>query len=224
MEPPVNPIPPRWLVERIDRAGGMNRYGESNFKLAWSQSETHRAGGCWADRYIGYRRVYLANESPKPPKHGYWMLLEWDAPETFGGEGLYYFLHRDDTNGLCNIGPYPHRGRYKIAIKLIWSTIVDTEMVIEPEPLSSKVVDRILPIIMEHRRDSYEKKMQIIKADRIRAEKQMNDQIDAALKDAKRPLLTQMQIDDRARLMEKQWAAWLKNPRQYMRGMQMVGA
>jgi hypothetical protein len=218
----MKPHVPQWLTDRILRVGGLNRYGEPNYRLAWSQSETHRAGGCWADHYIGYRRVYLANEQPNPPKKGYWMLLEWDAPETFGGEGLYYFLHRDDTNGLCNIGPYPHRGRYKIALKLIWSMIVDGEMIIEAEPLSSKLVDFIIPIIVKARKDSYEKKLAQIKADKLQADRLMSSQIDAALNDAKRPLISQMQLDDRIRLMEKQWAEWLRNPRQLSRGFQMA--
>jgi hypothetical protein len=39
---------------------------------------------------------------------------------------------------------------------------------------------------------------------------------------AKRPLLLPSRIDDRIRLMEKQWSKFLKNPRKLNRGIQMI--
>lgn len=215
-------ICPKAFQDRVTRAGGMNRYGEPNFRLAWSQTETQRAGGVWGyDHYAGYREVYLANGSVYPPKHGYWMLMEWDGPETFGGEAQYFFLHRDETTGLCTLGPYPHRGRYKIAVKLIWTTFDEGEMHIDPWPLNSSIVDMIIPVIMAGRKDSVERRKQFAAAEKIRSERKIDTAIEAARKDAKRSLLPS-QIEDRIRLMEPQWVKYLKSPKRLTQGIHQV--
>jgi hypothetical protein len=219
----VNPICPKHYQDRINRAGGRNRYGEPNFKLVWSQAFTHRAGGVWPhDRYAGYREVYLANGSPYPPKHGYWLLLEWTPPEQYGSEAAYYFLHRDETTGLCSLGPYPHRGRYQVAVKLIWTSFEDNKLVIEPWSLNSTVIDRLIPVILAGRSDSHLRRREFAEAERIRAERKMDSQIDSLMNDAKRPLLLPSKVDDRIRLMEKQWANYLKNKPAIHRGVQQI--
>lgn len=219
----MNPICPKHYQDRINRAGGRNRYGEPNFKLVWSQAFTHRAGGVWPhDRYAGYREVYLANGSPYPPKHGYWLLLEWTPPEQYGSEAAYYFLHRDETTGLCSLGPYPHRGRYQVAVKLIWTSFEDNKLVIEPWSLNSTVIDRLIPVILAGRSDSHLRRREFAEAERIRAERKMDSQIDSLMNDAKRPLLLPSKVDDRIRLMEKQWANYLKNKPAIHRGVQQI--
>jgi hypothetical protein len=219
----VNPVCPKQYQDRITRAGGVNRYGDPNFKLVWSQSETHRAGGVWPhDRYAGYREVYLANGSPYPPRQGYWLLLEWTPPEQYGSEAAYYFLHRDETTGLCSLGPYPHRGRYEVAVKLIWTSFEDNRLVIEPWPLNSTVIDRIIPVILAGRSDSVQRRKEFAEAERVRTERKMESQIESLMNDAKRPLVLPSQIDDRIRLMEKQWADYLKKKPAIQRGVQQI--
>lgn len=206
-------ICPAHFQERVTRAGGLNRYGQPNFRLAWSQDEKFRAGGVWPhDHYAGYRNVYAANCAPVPPKDGYWMLMEWDGPETFGGEAMYFFLHRDETTGLCSLGPYPHKGRYKVAVKLIWTTVDDGVMTIEPWALNSRVVDMIIPVVLAGRKDSVERRRKFADAERQQTERKLSAQVEAVMKDAKRPLLLPSKIDDRIRLMEKQWVEFLRNP------------
>lgn len=219
----MNPVCPKQYQDRITRAGGVNRYGDPNFKLVWSQSETHRAGGVWPhDRYAGYREVYLANGSPYPPRQGYWLLLEWTPPEQYGSEAAYYFLHRDETTGLCSLGPYPHRGRYEVAVKLIWTSFEDNRLVIEPWPLNSTVIDRIIPVILAGRSDSVQRRKEFAEAERVRTERKMESQIESLMNDAKRPLVLPSQIDDRIRLMEKQWANYLKKKPAIQRGVQQI--
>jgi hypothetical protein len=174
------------------------------------------------DRYAGYREVYLANGSPYPPKHGYWLLLEWTPPEQYGSEAAYYFLHRDETTGLCSLGPYPHRGRYQVAVKLIWTSFEDNKLVIEPWSLNSTVIDRLIPVILAGRSDSHLRRREFAEAERIRAERKMDSQIDSLMNDAKRPLLLPSKVDDRIRLMEKQWANYLKNKPAIHRGVQQI--
>jgi|HubBroStandDraft_4_1064222.scaffolds.fasta_scaffold357299_1 hypothetical protein len=202
---------PKHFQDRITRAGGTNRYGEPHFKLVWSQSETRRAGGMWpSDGYVGYREVYVANGSPFRPSNGYWMLMEWNSPEQYNGEALYFYLHRNEYNGLCTLGPYPYRGRYEIAAKLIWTVLIDNKMIIEPWELTSTVIDRILPTVIAAKKDSFKRRMEFAEAERIQAERKQAADIDAIRNDIKRPLLLPSQIDDRVRLMEKQWSQFLK--------------
>lgn len=214
---------PERFQEQITRAGGLNRYGQPNFRLAWSQTETFRAGGVWRDdRFAGYREVYAANCTPWAPKHGYWMLMEWEAPERFGSEAIYYFLHRDESNGLSNLGPYPWRGRYQVALKLHWMSIEDGVMHFEPWPLNSLVIETIIPIVRAAKKDSLKRRRQFAEQEKLRADKKLRDQIEAVVHDSKRPLLLPSKIDDRIRLMEKQWAHWLKQPRRVHEGIQQV--
>jgi hypothetical protein len=218
-------ICPQHFQDRINRVGGLNRYGQPNFRLAWSQSETMRAGGVWPhDHFAGYREVYVANGSPRRPKQGYWMLMEWDGPETFGSEAMWFYLHRDETTGLSTLGPYPHKGRYKIAVKLIWTTVDEGALQIEPWPLNSAIIDMIIPVILAGRKDSVARRKQFAAAERAQAERKIDTAIEAVMKDAKRPMLLPSKIDDRIRLMEKQWAAYLNNPRKFEQGIRQITA
>jgi hypothetical protein len=219
----MRPACPAEYQERITRAGGLNRYGEPNFKLAWSQSETQLAGGVWPhERYVGYRELFVATWSPYQPRQGYWMLMEWTSPEQYQGETFYHFINRDEATGLCVLGPYPHRGRYQIAVKLIWTTIDDGKMIIEPWSLNSTVIDRLMPVIMAGKRDSPQRRRQFAQTQRAQAQRKLDSAIDAVMNDAKRPLLLPSQIDDRIRLMEKQWAGYLKNKPAANRGFQQL--
>lgn len=219
----MNCTVPGYMAERINRAGGLNRYGEPNFMLAWSQAEKIRSGGVWPqDHYAGYRDVYVANGSPYPPQDGYWMLMEWDPPEMFGSETLWWYLHRDETTGLAMLGPYPHKGRYKIALKLIWTSIDEGVMTIEPMALNSSLVDMIIPVVIAGRKDSPQRRKAFAVAEKAMAERRLNSSIESLMNSAKRPLLLPSQIDDRIRLMEKQWSSFLKNPRKLNRGIQMI--
>jgi hypothetical protein len=162
--------------------------------------------------------------SPRRPKQGYWMLMEWDGPETFGSEAMWFYLHRDETTGLSTLGPYPHKGRYKIAVKLIWTTVDEGALQIEPWPLNSAIIDMIIPVILAGRKDSVARRKQFAAAERAQAERKIDTAIEAVMKDAKRPMLLPSKIDDRIRLMEKQWAAYLNNPRKFEQGIRQITA
>ena len=200
---------PESYQARVTRAGGLNRYGRPNFMLAWSQSATERAGGVWPhDHYAGYREVYVANGSPYPPKKGYWMLMEWTPPEQYNGEANYFFLHRDETTGLCTLGPYPHRGRYVIAAKLIWTMMDNGKMDIEAWPLNSAVIDFIIPVVMEAKKCSISRRRAFAAAEKLRHERKIDSAVESLIHSSKRSLLPS-QVEDRIRLMEPQWKKYL---------------
>lgn len=216
-------ICPQHFQDRVTRAGGNNRYGGPNFRIAWSRTETFRAGGVWPhDHFAGYREVYAANCSPVPPKQGYWMLMEWKAPEDFGGEAVYRFLHRDDETGLCLTGPYPSRGRYEKAVPLIDTAFDNGKMILYPWPLNSRIVDRIIPLIKDAKTHSVRRRREFAAAEKAQVEKKLERNIEAVMKESKRPLLLPSQIDDRIRLLERQWSEWMKRPKFKQTGFQQA--
>ena len=214
---------PKAYQQRITEAGGLNRYGEPNFKLAWSKSETMRSGGVWTDdHYFGYRHIYLANSSTAPPHKGYWMLMEWDAPETFGGNTMWGYLHRDEATGLAVLGSYPFRGRYKIALKLTWNIINAGKMTITPRPLNSSVINTVLPLIKRAKKMKPQARKAFMMAERLQADQKRKSAIESVVREAKSDskLLMPSVIDDRARLLEKGWDKWIKEGRSIKPGFQ----
>lgn len=222
----MRPHLPRRFERRLAEAGGRNRYGQPNFRLGWSRDERFRAGGVWPhDKYAGYRQVFTVTATPEPPAVGYWMLMMWRAPETFGGEALYNYLHRDEETGICTLGPYPHRGRYEIVARLNWTIMDQGTMKIEPWPLNSVIVERLIPICKQLLHESRDDKRKRQQMDIARAEKKQQQAVDAVVNEAKAAVknLLPSQIEDRIRLLERQWSQQLKSGRRIDPGFARIG-
>ena len=59
--------PTEFYQERITQVGGLSRYGEPMFKIAWAQSYTVRQGGQWeaeGETFTGYKDVLLGDGHP----------------------------------------------------------------------------------------------------------------------------------------------------------------
>ena len=210
---------PEWLQKAVERAGGTNRYGEPNFLIAWSGDETFRAGGVWpTEKYAGYREVYSANCSLLAPNPGYWMLMEWTPPEQYGTEEVFRFTNRDETTGLIPMGKYPRKGRYVMVVKLVWSYVQNGRVCIEPWPLTSIVVQRILPTIRQAKQTSFKRRMAFFNGQQAIADRRLESRIDSMMNDSKRPLMSLQKIEDRIRLLEKQWT----NPSRFRPGFQQT--
>src|ERR1035438_2435222 len=80
-------LPPEDFQDRLTTVGGLNKYDEPNFKLAWAQTETYTAGGVWTvgeKQYSGYRQMLAASGEPC------WALFQWHAAEEYGSPEAYY--------------------------------------------------------------------------------------------------------------------------------------
>lgn len=119
---------PEEVQEQITRAGGVNRFGEPNFRIAWSGSRLGWIGGWWTDRdasgnEIGQR--FEMREEPRwlpHPTLGWecWILESWRPAEWFGPRWVWemqttaYATTPRGLPSLPALGPYPSRGDYML--------------------------------------------------------------------------------------------------------------
>jgi hypothetical protein len=212
---------PQVFADRITRVGGLNLYGQPNFKMIWGMGGEKaclfRAGGEWAGggqvTYKGYRDLLLSGDPC-------WVLLHWQAPEKYGAPNSYYVANYDVDTSLQTLGEYPYRGRYEIVLPLIWKGIVNGRLKIESMPLSSLLIDLIIPVIKETAGLSNARKRQLMLDHKEREDRAQTSQIEASLasaypafgsapRSAARLSCTSV-IQKRAEAIERHWKTALK--------------
>lgn len=167
--------PPAYQA-RITKAGGLNRYGEPNFKLVWGEAHRTRAGGYWEhEGYAGYRDVYL-NDSPC------WLLVEWHDPAEYGSPALWYMDNLDESTGLQTLGAFPFKGAWQVLFILRDDKVEDGKLVIDPMPLTSTLIDIVIPLMIVGKTISHARRAEAIKQRRaIEEEEQLRIVTDARL-------------------------------------------
>lgn len=197
--------------DRLTRAVGRNRYGAPNFIIAWGQSYTYKAGGVWShDHYFGYRDLPLSNSSPSMRGQPCWMILEWHPPEDYEEPAVYYFRNRDDATGLQTLGEYPYKGRYEVAFKLVSHEFRNGRLELQYFHLDDMILDLLVPAIVEGQKMTLKQRLQRLRAAEERDEKAKDQALDDLIRDTKRKALLPSQIDDRARLIQRQMGQMLK--------------
>ena len=201
---------PAHFQRRLTQVGGLNRYRQPNFKLAWAQTETvHREN---LER-TGYSDFLLGDGLP------HWMLLQWvDAgkchelphlrPQSDVG---YYEENRDEKTGLQILGEYPYQGRYEIVQNLLAKVFVNGQMFIQAFPLSTEIVEMIVPIIKASMGVSLQAKLQFLKDQEEKEEDDRSREFDDLWHDIHRKstLATTRWLEDRQRLIERTYNAAL---------------
>jgi hypothetical protein len=151
---PERNIAPADFQDRLTLVGGVNKYDEPCFKIAWAQYETFIAGGAWSvdERYyLGYRRLLLGSGEPC------WSILQWHASEEYGSPEAYYVNNYDETTGLQTLGEYPYSGRYEILYNLRWHTLIEGRIEFHTLPLNPRVFDVVAQIVLIAKDISVEK-------------------------------------------------------------------
>lgn len=115
--------PPPELVARLTRAGGLNRFGEPNFRLVWGWSRLCWIGGRWEDRDASgalLRAVVELRQVPKYFPHDRWHLERWVPPEVYGSPEQWdrATVETEDGYRLPALGPYPSRGDWELCFTL----------------------------------------------------------------------------------------------------------
>lgn len=110
--------PSRELQRRVARAGGLNRYGEPNFRVVWGWSRLTWIGGKWTDTDASgnlTREIIELRQLPKYFPHERWHIERWLPPEAYGSPAQWYSqtLEREDGILIPALGPYPRRGEYE---------------------------------------------------------------------------------------------------------------
>ena len=166
---------PEHFQARLTEVGGTNRYGEPMFRLAWAQTETVRQGGEWeaeGDWFKGYRDILLGDGLP------HWMLLQWvDAGKSVEMPHLppesdvaWYHANKCQKTGLSLLGEYPYHGSYQIALQLVAKWFDQGKLHLHAFPLSTEIVEMMVPIIKVSMTVSVEAKMQFMRDQREKDE------------------------------------------------------
>jgi len=110
---------PSAVVHRLERAGGLNRFGEPNYRAVWGWSRLAWIGGKFEERdpETGalLREVVELRQEPKYPAVNRWHIERWVPPEVYGSPRTWYAQTLEVTGGrsVPALGPYPSRGDYE---------------------------------------------------------------------------------------------------------------
>jgi hypothetical protein len=106
------------VAHRLARAGGINRFGEPNYRVVWGWNRLAWIGGKFEDRdehgVLLRARIELRKE-PKYPAVNRWHIERWLPPEAYGSPRQWYAQTIECENGVSipALGPYPSRGEYE---------------------------------------------------------------------------------------------------------------
>ena len=109
---------PQAVAHRLARAGGINRFGEPNYRATWGWNRLAWIGGKFEDRDeqgdLLRERIEL-REEPKYPAVNRWHIERWLPPEAYGSPRQWYAQTIERENGISipALGPYPSRGDYE---------------------------------------------------------------------------------------------------------------
>jgi len=106
------------VARELALAGGLNRFGEPNYRAVWGWSRLDWIGGKWKDRDAGgalLREVVELRREPKYMPHNRWHIERWLPPETYGSPEQWRAatIEIEDGRNIPALGPYPSRGEYE---------------------------------------------------------------------------------------------------------------
>jgi len=109
---------PPFVQRRIARAGGLNRFGEPNFRVVWGGSRLGWIGGRWTDRDANGSTIRKKIELRQVPKYlplDRWHIERWFPPESYGSPDIWHAqtIETEDGIRIPALGPYPSRGEYE---------------------------------------------------------------------------------------------------------------
>jgi hypothetical protein len=109
---------PAGVAERLTAAGGLNRFGEANYRVVWGWNRLAWIGGKFEDRDEHgrlLREVVELREEPKYPQVNRWHVERWTPPEAYGSQRAWYAqtVECADGKSVAALGPYPERGEYE---------------------------------------------------------------------------------------------------------------
>jgi hypothetical protein len=110
---------PEAVAWRLERAGGINRYGEANYRAVWGWNRLAWIGGKFEERDPAtgslLREVVELRQEPKYPAANRWHIERWVPPEVYGSPQAWYAqtVEIADGRSVPALGPYPSRGEYE---------------------------------------------------------------------------------------------------------------
>ena len=229
---------PLEFQERVNEAGGLNKFDEPNFRFIWGESHaaTVRAGGVWehpnllgVEWYRGYLDFLVDGGEPC------WLLQQWfanNSVDDFGnerfGSPLRWKIENYNEAGMYDLGGYPYDGRYITIFPLVWKGEAGGKKVTEHLPLSSFLIDFIIPLINMARDVSVLQKQAAIETHREKQEQDRINRIEASLRNAT-PALGEIrsaaalrctsEIQKKVDAIEQHWSSGIEFVRQRGKGL-----
>ncbi|PYT63512.1 MAG: hypothetical protein DMG35_03830 [Acidobacteria bacterium] len=111
--------PPENVAQRLECAGGVNPFGEPNYRAVWGWNRLAWIGGKFAesDPATGslLRELVELRQEPKYSAVNRWHIERWVPPEIYGSPHQWYSQTVERENGVSipALGPYPSRGEYE---------------------------------------------------------------------------------------------------------------
>jgi hypothetical protein len=161
-----HPKCPKEVSDALERAGGLNRFSEPNFRVVWGYDRIVPISGEWQefeqyvatlrDKLTGYtesrpitRLVRSVVETRMVPKYlpgNCWHLEMWRPPEEYGSPEAWGKLGEEviGCQTVDTAGPYPSRGEYELCYPLT----SDGTSHGTPIPLVAAVVEEIVRMIV----------------------------------------------------------------------------
>ena len=175
---------PASLQLRLARAGGLNRYGEPNFRVVWGWSRLTWIGGKWTDTDAHgnvTREVIELREVPKYFPFDRWHIERWMPPESYGSPQQWYAqtIERADGISIPALGPYPRRGEFEHCFTLQGPR---NEFI----PLSPAACEAIVRAVEFARMQTRQTHRAALERREVRREREWESHADALLSDASR--------------------------------------
>jgi hypothetical protein len=109
---------PREIQAIATRSGGLNLYGEPNYRIVWGWSRLALIGGEWTDLDAHgdyYQTVGQYRWEPKYLPYDRFHLERWLPPSHFVSKEYWYEISIEEFNGqeFAALGPFPSRGEYE---------------------------------------------------------------------------------------------------------------
>jgi hypothetical protein len=164
--------PPEYQ-EYVDVIGGLNRFGESNFRIEWGETPIELVRGKDANGRSGQHMILKHGGIPA------WFITTWKPPECFGTPDLWYATSWDEDSQTHTLGEFPYRGLYMpSSFNLFVRNVtggghrysepdakghrhveeVPSRMDIEAMPLTFWLLDLIIPNMLKEIDVTYEQK------------------------------------------------------------------
>lgn len=148
--------PPEYQ-EHVNQIGGLNRFGDPNFRIIWGQNGTETIYGTDANGKRGAHVILKYGGVPA------WFVEIWKPPECFGTPEFWYAVCWDWEADAPTIGEYPWRGMYFPAnFNLYVRKFEGDRMTIDAMPLNHSIIDLIIPNLLKAQEETYEQKKQAI--------------------------------------------------------------
>lgn len=109
---------PESVRDRLTAAGGLNWFGEPNYRVVWGGARLAWVGGRWTDRDAHGNVTRECIELRRVPKYlpvDRWHVERWMPPGAYGSPEAWWAHTVEVANGIRipALGPYPSRGEYE---------------------------------------------------------------------------------------------------------------